>query len=142
MELMAVCVALEALKFAGSDVVVYPIRKYVVDAVTKGWVFGWEKKGFAGKKNPRSVAAISRRIPPSPRAFRLGESGHAETVENNRCDQMAVAAANGRDLLVDTGYEEARQEGSAAAAVNRRPTRSSGDGFLSKTFGVAGKSLI
>ena len=37
--------------------------------------------------------------------------GHAETVENNRCDQMAVAAANGRDLLVDTGYEEARQEG-------------------------------
>lgn len=37
--------------------------------------------------------------------------GHADNPKNNRCDQMAVAAANGRDLLVDTGYEEARQEG-------------------------------
>lgn len=52
MELMAVCVALEALKFDGSDVTVYSDSKYVVDAVTKGWVFGWVKKQFAGKKNP------------------------------------------------------------------------------------------
>ena len=52
MELTAVCAALEALKFEGSDVTVYSDSKYVVDAVTKGWVFGWEKKRFAGKKNP------------------------------------------------------------------------------------------
>ena len=103
MELMAVCVALEALKFAGSDVVVYSDSKYVVDAVTKGWVFGWEKKGFAGKKNPDLWRHHRVRF--------VWVKGHAETVENNRCDQMAVAAANGRDLLVDTGYEEARQEG-------------------------------
>ena len=110
MELMAVCVALEALKFAGSDVVVYSDSKYVVDAVTKGWVFGWEKKGFAGKKNPdlwRRFLGVYRRH----RVRFVWVKGHAETVENNRCDQMAVAAANGRDLLVDTGYEEARQEG-------------------------------
>ena len=31
--------------------------------------------------------------------------GHADTVENNRCDQLAVAAANDRaHLLEDTGY--------------------------------------
>ena len=110
MELMAVCVALEALKFAGSDVVVYSDSKYVVDAVTKGWVFGWEKKGIAGKKNPdlwRRFLGVYRRH----RVRFVWVKGHAETVENNRCDQMAVAAANGRDLLVDTGYEEARQEG-------------------------------
>ena len=110
LELMAVCVALEALKFAGSDVVVYSDSKYVVDAVTKGWVFGWEKKGFAGKKNPdlwRRFLGVYRRH----RVRFVWVKGHAETVENNRCDQMAVAAANGRDLLVDTGYEEARQEG-------------------------------
>ena len=110
MELMAVCVALEALKFAGSDVVVYSDSKYAVDAVTKGWVFGWEKKGFAGKKNPdlwRRFLGVYRRH----RVRFVWVKGHAETVENNRCDQMAVAAANGRDLLVDTGYEEARQEG-------------------------------
>ena len=97
MELMAVCV-------------VYSDSKYVVDAVTKGWVFGWEKKGFAGKKNPdlwRRFLGVYRRH----RVRFVWVKGHAETVENNRCDQMAVAAANGRDLLVDTGYEEARQEG-------------------------------
>ena len=48
MELMAVCVALETLKFEGSDVVIYSDSKYVVDAVSKGWVFGWVRKGFAG----------------------------------------------------------------------------------------------
>ena len=52
MELMAVCVALEALKFEGSEVVVYSDSKYVVDAVSKGWLFGWERKAFSGKKNP------------------------------------------------------------------------------------------
>ena len=48
MELLAVCVALEMLKFEGSDVTIYSDSKYVVDAVEKRWVFGWEKKGFAG----------------------------------------------------------------------------------------------
>ena len=52
MELMAVCVALEALKYEGSIVTIYSDSKYVVDAVSKGWVFGWERKMFSGKKNP------------------------------------------------------------------------------------------
>ena len=52
MELMAVCVALEALKFEGSEATVYSDSKYVVDAVSKGWLFGWEKKRFANRKNP------------------------------------------------------------------------------------------
>ena len=41
MELLAVCVALEMLKFEGSDVTIYSDSKYVVDAVEKRWVFGW-----------------------------------------------------------------------------------------------------
>ena len=52
MELMAVCVALEALKYDGSNVTLYSDSKYVIEAVNQRWVFGWEKKGFAGKKNP------------------------------------------------------------------------------------------
>ena len=52
MELLAVIIALETLKFDGTNVTIYSDSKYVVDAVTKGWVFGWEKKGFAIKKNP------------------------------------------------------------------------------------------
>ena len=52
MELMAVIAGLEALKNDGCDVTVYSDSKYVVDAVAKGWVFGWERKGFKDKKNP------------------------------------------------------------------------------------------
>ena len=104
MELMAVCVALEALKFAGSDVVVYSDSKYVVDAVEKRWVFGWEKKGFAGKKNPDLWTRFLRSYRRHNVRF-IWVKGHADTVENNRCDQLAVAAANDRaHLQEDTGY--------------------------------------
>ena len=51
MELLAIIVALEMLKVADRDVIIYSDSKYVIDSVTKGWVFGWVKKGFAGKKN-------------------------------------------------------------------------------------------
>lgn len=52
MELMAVIAALEALKAPGMDVTVVSDSKYVIDPVQQGWLFGWEKKGFAKKKNP------------------------------------------------------------------------------------------
>ena len=93
MELMAVCVALEALKFDGSDVTVYSDSKYVVDAVTKGWLFSWVKKRFLRVYRHHNVRFV-------------WVKGHADTVENNRCDQLAVAAANDKaHLLEDTGYE-------------------------------------
>ena len=104
MELMAVCVALEALKIEGSDVTIYSDSKYVVDAVSKGWVFGWEKKFFSGKKNPDLWIRFLR-IYRKHRVRFVWVKGHAETVENNRCDQLAVAAANGTHLLEDTGYQ-------------------------------------
>ena len=52
MELMAVCVALEALKFEGSNVTIYSDSKYVVEAVNQRWVFGWEQKRFKDKMQP------------------------------------------------------------------------------------------
>ena len=52
MELLAVIVGLEQLKFPQSEVTVYTDSKYVCDAVEKGWVFGWEKVRFKKKKNP------------------------------------------------------------------------------------------
>lgn len=103
MELMAVCAALELLKFEGSDVTLYSDSKYVVDAVTRGWVFGWEKKGFAGKKNPDLWMRFLRVYRRHKVRF-VWVKGHADTIENNRCDQLAVAAANGASLLEDGGY--------------------------------------
>ena len=105
MELMGVCAALELLRFDGSDVTIYSDSKYVVDAVTKGWVFGWERKGFADKKNPDLWQRFLRSYRRHNVRF-VWVKGHAETVENNRCDQLAVAAANDRaHLLEDVGYQ-------------------------------------
>ena len=101
---MAVCVALEALKFDGTEVTLYSDSKYVVDSVEKGWLFGWEKKGFAKAKNPdlwQRFLRVYRRH----RVRFVWVKGHASNVENNRCDQLAVAAAEGGNLLEDTGYE-------------------------------------
>lgn len=104
MELMGVCVALETLRFEGSEVTVFSDSKYVVDAVSKGWVFGWEKKGYAGKKNPDLWARFLRVYRRHHVQF-VWVKGHANTPENNRCDVLAVAAANNKaSLLEDTGY--------------------------------------
>ena len=103
MELMAICVALEALKIENSSVTLYSDSKYVVDAVTKGWVFGWEKKRFSGKKNPDLWIRFLR-VYRRHRVHFVWVKGHAQTVENNRCDQLAVAAAGSARLYEDEGY--------------------------------------
>jgi ribonuclease HI len=103
MELLAVIEGLEILKNDGCEVTVYSDSKYVVDSVEKRWVFGWEKKGFAGKKNPdlwmRFLRAYRRH-----RVRFVWVKGHASIPENERCDQLAVAAAEGPRLSEDTGY--------------------------------------
>lgn len=103
MELLAACVALEALKFDGTEVTLYSDSKYVVDAVNQRWLFGWERKGFAGKKNPDLWMRFLRVYRRHKVRF-VWVKGHASTAENNRCDELAVAAANGGNLLEDTGY--------------------------------------
>ena len=104
MELMAVCVALEALKYDGSIVTIYSDSKYVVDAVNQRWVFGWERKGFAGKKNPDLWMRFLRVYRRHQVRF-IWVKGHASTVENNRCDELAVEAALKPNLKEDTGYD-------------------------------------
>ncbi len=104
MELMAVCVALETLKFEGSTVTIYSDSKYVVDSVEKGWVFGWERKGYVGKKNPDLWQRFLRIYRRHNVKF-VWVKGHSSTVENNRCDELAVAAANNKGQLTpDFGY--------------------------------------
>ena len=105
MELMAVCVALEALKFKGSNVTLYSDSKYVIDAINKGWLFDWERKGFKGKKNPDLWMRFLRIYRCHNVRF-VWVKGHASTVENNRCDQLAVAAASQDPQKQDVGYDE------------------------------------
>jgi ribonuclease HI len=104
MELLAVIEGLEVLKRDGCEVTVYSDSRYVVDAVDKGWVFGWERKGFAGKKNPDLWARFLRVYRRHKVRF-VWIKGHAQIPENERCDALAVAAAEGGRLLEDAGYQ-------------------------------------
>ncbi|MEZ5024405.1 MAG: ribonuclease HI [Chitinophagales bacterium] len=91
MELLAVIVGLESLK-RPMQVKVYSDSKYVVDAVEKKWVFGWEKKDFAKKANPdlwKRFLAIYRKH----KVTFQWVKGHANNIENERCDVLAVQAA-------------------------------------------------
>lgn len=103
MELLAVIVGLEAIKQSGWDVLIYSDSKYVVDAVEKGWIWQWEKKGFKKKKN----IDLWKRFIPLYRKHKIQFKwlkGHAGDPENERCDYLAVRSAENPDLLDDQGY--------------------------------------
>lgn len=92
MELLAVITGLEAVKRTNAEIEVYSDSRYVVDAVSKGWVFAWEKKGFEKKANPdlwKRFLAVYRRH----RVTFHWVKGHAGHPENVRCDELAVEAA-------------------------------------------------
>jgi ribonuclease HI len=104
MELMAVIVGLEALKKEDSRVTIYTDSKYVVDSVEKKWVLGWEKKGFLNKKNPDLWMRFLKIYRKHQVRF-IWIRGHANNIENEHCDRLAVEAALGKQLLDDIGYQ-------------------------------------
>lgn len=104
MELLAVIVGLEKLKNPNMKVLVLSDSKYVVDSVEKKWVFGWEKKGFVGKKNPdlwKRFLLIYRKHQVDFKWIK----GHNNHIQNERCDQLAVMASSQKQLSIDTFYE-------------------------------------
>lgn len=109
MELLAVIVALETLKFSNCQVTIYSDSKYVVDAVEKKWLWGWVKKRFKGKKNADLWTRFLRVYQLHQVRF-VWVKGHAEIPENERCDQLAVEASMGRNLKKDEGYLKAKME--------------------------------
>ncbi|MEQ8473329.1 MAG: ribonuclease HI [Marinoscillum sp.] len=104
MELLAVIKGLEAIKKPGWNVLVYSDSKYVVDSVEKGWLKGWVVKGFKGKKNPDLWKRYLKVAEQHNVKFKWIK-GHAGHPENERCDQLAVQAAEGRKLKVDKEFE-------------------------------------
>ncbi len=104
MELLAVIVALELLKVEGLEVTVISDSKYVIDAVEKGWVFGWQKKGFKDKKNPDLWRRFLKVYPKHKIKFQWVK-GHNNHPQNERCDALAVAAAQQPNLMVDKAFE-------------------------------------
>jgi ribonuclease HI len=105
MELLAVIAGLEAIKKSGWKVKVVSDSKYVVDSVMKGWLKGWVTKNFKGKKNRDLWERYLKAAAPHDVQFHWIK-GHAGHPENERCDQLAVDAAEGSNLKVDVEYEK------------------------------------
>jgi len=104
MELLAVIVGLEALKKT-EDVLVVSDSKYVVDSVEKGWVLNWEKSGFKKKKNIDLWVRFLLVYRKHSVSFQWIK-GHNNHPENERCDFLAVTAAEGSSLQIDKGFED------------------------------------
>ena len=113
MELLAVITGLENVKKPNSDIVIYSDSKYVVNAIEKGWLFDWQKKNFKGKKNPDLwIRFLSVYKKHSIRFFWV--KGHNNNIENERCDRLAVSAAEGADLVSDVWYENQSRNNSSS----------------------------
>lgn len=103
MELMAVIAALDMLKRGDLDITIYTDSAYIVNSVEKKWVLGWARKGFQGKKNADLWIAFLEHFKRNRIKF-VWVKGHADNKWNNRCDVLATTAADGKNLIEDTGY--------------------------------------
>ena len=106
MELLAVITGLEALKFP-CEVTLYSDSKYVVDAITKGWVYSWQLKGWrkADNKPALNVDLWQRLLPllDTHKVEFVWVKGHAGHEYNERCDALAVSASQSDNLETDSG---------------------------------------
>lgn len=105
MELMAVIAALEALTRPGLNITVYSDSQYVVKAVQEGWLKNWIATDFKGGKKNKDLWTRYHMLAQKHKVRFVWVKGHADNPYNNRCDELATAAADGKHLMEDVGYE-------------------------------------
>lgn len=105
MELMGVIAALEAMKKPGLSITVYTDSQYIVKAIKEGWLNKWLATNFAKGKKNKDLWVRFYNLYKQHKINFVWVKGHADNPFNNRCDELATSAADGRDLLVDAGYE-------------------------------------
>jgi ribonuclease HI len=106
MELLAVIAGLEAIKKNELPVIVFSDSQYVVNAVEKGWLKNWVKTDFKGGKKNKDLWMQYYDLAKKFTVKIVWVKGHANNALNNRCDELATAAADGKNLLIDTKYEK------------------------------------
>ena len=105
MELLAVIIGLESIKYKPSNVTIFSDSKYVIDSIEKKWVFNWEKKNFKGKKNHDLWKRLLEIYREHEIKFRWIK-GHNNHPQNERCDFLALQSAKGSSLGIDEFYEK------------------------------------
>ncbi len=107
MELMAVIEGLKAIKKNHLPIVIYSDSQYVVNAIEKGWLKNWIKTNFKGGKKNADLWMLFDALAKNHSVKFVWVKGHADNKFNNRCDELATAAADSKNWLADEGYEEA-----------------------------------
>ena len=105
MELMAVIVGLEALKKEGLTITIYSDSQYVVKAVEQGWLKNWIATDFKGGKKNKDLWTRFYELSKKHNLRFRWVRGHADNPYNNRCDELATAAADSTHLAVDIFFE-------------------------------------
>jgi ribonuclease HI len=105
MELLSVIAALETLNRKGIHIVIYSDSQYVVKAVQEGWLKNWIRTDFKGGKKNSDLWKRYHTLAASHDISFVWVKGHASNPYNNRCDELATAAADGFDLEEDEGFE-------------------------------------
>lgn len=105
MELMAVIVGLRALKKPGQKITIYSDSQYVVKAVKEGWLKNWIATDFAKGKKNKDLWLQYAELAKHHHINFVWVKGHANNPHNNRCDELATAAADSTHLGVDAVYE-------------------------------------
>lgn len=107
MEMMAAIVGLQSLK-EPCVVTLYSDSQYVVNAITKGWAKKWKANGWKRNKTDKAVNPDLweqlLQLCDRHKVTFCWVRGHSGNIENECCDQLAVAAAKQKDLPPDTGY--------------------------------------
>ena len=103
MELMAVIIGLESITQKDLLVKVYSDSKYVIDSINLKWVFRWQKNGFKNKANPDLWQRLLKCYNIKKHEL-IWVKGHADIIENNRCDELAVQISKKNNLPIDEGY--------------------------------------
>jgi ribonuclease HI len=106
MELMAVIAALQALKKKNIPLTIYTDSQYVLNSVVKKWLDNWIRTDFKGGKKNKDLWMQYYQLAKDYTITFVWVRGHAENIHNNRCDELATAAADGKNLLIDEGYEK------------------------------------
>lgn len=106
MELLSVIAALESLNRTGLDIEIYSDSKYVVQAINEGWLENWMRNDFKGGKKNKDLWTRFHKLSKQHHLKFIWVKGHASNPYNQRCDELATAAADGKDLQEDKGYTE------------------------------------
>ena len=106
MELMAVIAGLEALKKEGLRITIYSDSQYLVKAIQEGWLKNWIATNFKGGKKNKDLWLHYNDLAQQHHIRFVWVKGHADNPHNNRCDELATAAADNGNLMVDEEFEK------------------------------------